>query len=64
VTDLKILVSPDTAIAASVEDALKQWKFAPGQFGPDKAPLHGKITFSFEIDKAGKSEVRNPVPLK
>ena len=64
VTDVKVVVSPDTAIAGSVEDALKQWKFTLVQLEANKPAPRGRITFSFVIDKAGKGDVKNPMPSK
>ncbi len=63
VTDVKILVSPDTSMANSVEDALRQWKFTPRELEANKTAIRGKVTFSFAIDKTGKGAVNNAAPV-
>ncbi len=61
VSDVSVLEAPTNSIGEAVVVAVKQWKFTPSK-KKDGTPvsIRGKLTFYFEIDKAGKAIVKNP----
>jgi TonB family protein len=61
VVDTSVLDVPSKSIGDAVVKAVKEWKFVPSK-KPDGTivSVRGKLTFYFEIDKAGKGIVQNP----
>ena len=61
VVNTAVLEAPSKSIGDAGVRALKQWKFVPSK-KQDGTPIsiRGKLTFYFEIDKAGNGRVQNP----
>jgi TonB family protein len=61
VTSVSSLEAPAGSIGGAVAQAVKRWKFTNSKTADGRAiNIRGKLTFYFEIDKAGKGVVNNP----
>ena len=52
-SDIKVLQSPDDAIADSVSAALKTWRFQPYTFQGRPTAIRSRFIFYFDLDGSG-----------